>query len=525
MATNILLALPAYGNMVSVTTLNTTHALMQAFMTKGIRGGLAAFSYPEVSEARNILLTGWYDTVPDATHLLFIDSDMGFDPQVIFDLLTFNEPMVGAIYSKKCLPVQWAASGLGEKFAAARGDFMKVAGLGMGCFLIRRDAIDLMLQKMPELSDERMEYHAAKHMLGKRIIRAFDPFDNPDDRTHGRMSEDLSFCCRWRQCGGEIWASVGHDIDHVGMHSFKANYARHIAEKTAAGEVPAPPDSPMETKVCKHGTFTYNRNDTFIGRSLQQYGEWCEFELDLLAPLIKPGDTVIDVGAYIGTHTVAFSRMVGDSGQVFAFEAQPRTGAMLETNIRLNELGNVFWASKVVSDSVTRYRIIDLPPDDVQYNFGAMNIFRGPKPSYPNAGLDIDGVTIDSLGLTPDLIKIDVEGMEPDVIRGAKETIARCKPIIYVENNGDDSSAIAAALDEIGYRAYWSIGPYFNPDNFFRNKFDIWPNVMPSVNMIAVPNSDIERWMPFVKANMPLFTGADDNWRKALAAAQAQAAE
>lgn len=239
MATNVLIGLPAYGNMVSLATLNTTHAIMQAFLSKGIRGGIAAFSYPEVSEARNIILTGWYDTCPDATHLLFLDSDMGFSAQVVLDLLMFNEPMVGAIYSKKCVPIQWAASGLGDKFAERRGDFMKVAGLGMGCFLIRRDAITTMLEQMPELSDSRMEHHAAKDMLGNRIIRAFDSFDNPDDTAHGRMSEDLSFCCRWRLCGGEIWASVGHDIEHVGMYSYKANYMRHVAEKQEAGELPS----------------------------------------------------------------------------------------------------------------------------------------------------------------------------------------------------------------------------------------------------------------------------------------------
>lgn len=240
MATNILIGICAFGNQVTVATLNTTHALMQAFMAKGIRGGLTAFSYPEIGEARNILLTGWYDTCPEATHLLFIDADMGFSAQVILDMLTFNEPLVGAIYSKKCLPIQWAASGLGDKFAERRGDFMKVAGLGMGCFLIRRDAVTTMIEKMPELVDTRMEMHAAKDMLPSgRILRFFDPMDNPDS---GRMSEDLSFCHRWRvNCGGEIWAAVGHEIEHVGMYSYKSNYIKYIADKADAGELELQP--------------------------------------------------------------------------------------------------------------------------------------------------------------------------------------------------------------------------------------------------------------------------------------------
>jgi hypothetical protein len=239
MATHITVCVPAYGNTLSIATFNTVVSLLQTFMAKGIQGAVAAFSYPDVAEARNIMLTGWYDGIPNSTHLLFIDSDMGFDAQVVMDFLTFNEPMVGALYSRKCIPVQWAASGMGDAVTERRGDFMKVAGLGMGCFLIRRDAIDIMIAKMPEIIDVRMKFHAAKDLLTGRIIRAFDGFDNPDDRAAGRMSEDLAFCCRWRLCGGDVWASIGHTIEHVGNYSYKANYLQDLAAREAAGELPS----------------------------------------------------------------------------------------------------------------------------------------------------------------------------------------------------------------------------------------------------------------------------------------------
>ena len=239
MATNITMALPCYGNQISVPTFQTIMGLQQMFMQKGIGGQVAPFSYPDVAEARNILLTAWYDQLPQSTHMLFIDSDMGFGPEVVSDMLVFGEPIVGALYSRKTLPTQWAGSGMGD-VAERRGDFMKVAGLGMGCFLIRRDAIDLMLEKMPELIDTRMQYHCAKDILRGRMLRLFDGMDNPDDNTHGRLSEDLAFCARWRQCGGDVWAAIGHTIDHIGSYSYKANYMEYIQQKTAKGELPDP---------------------------------------------------------------------------------------------------------------------------------------------------------------------------------------------------------------------------------------------------------------------------------------------
>ena len=64
-------------------------------------------------------------------------------------------------------------------------------------------------------------------------------------------------------------------------------------------------------KRAKHGVFMYNRNDLFIGRSLDLYGEWCEYEILLLRNYIRESDVVLDIGANIGTHSVAFAAMVG----------------------------------------------------------------------------------------------------------------------------------------------------------------------------------------------------------------------
>ena len=84
----------------------------------------------------------------------------------------------------------------------------------------------------------------------------------------------------------------------------------------------------------------FNRNDRFIGRSLEHYGEWCESELDLLLRFCGESDVVLDVGANIGSHTCAFAKAVGANGTVFALEPQRLAFQLLCGNIALNVLTN-----------------------------------------------------------------------------------------------------------------------------------------------------------------------------------------
>src|ERR1035437_10176539 len=95
------------------------------------------------------------------------------------------------------------------------------------------------------------------------------------------------------------------------------------------------------TAQCKYGIFSYFTEDEFIGKSLQLYGEFSDAELDVMRKTVKPGDTVLDVGANVGALTVPMAQMVGPSGKVIAWEPQPETFALLKKNIEQNDLNNV----------------------------------------------------------------------------------------------------------------------------------------------------------------------------------------
>lgn len=125
-----------------------------------------------------------------------------------------------------------------------------------------------------------------------------------------------------------------------------------------------------------HGLFMYNRNDQFVGRGLGLYGQWCEFELQVVRRFIAPGDTVIDAGTNVGTHTVAFAEMVGPAGRVHAFEPQRRNFHMRAGNVALNALDKVICHRQAVGDAAREIALPPLPPPDMPFNFGALALSR-----------------------------------------------------------------------------------------------------------------------------------------------------
>lgn len=130
-------------------------------------------------------------------------------------------------------------------------------------------------------------------------------------------------------------------------------------------------NSYIAVKRCKHGYLMYNTNDMYIGRSLDVYGEWCENELNLLSNYIKRGDTIVDVGANIGTHSLFFANSVGETGTVYALEPQRIQQQILCANLVMNGIQNVYTDQLVASDKFEQALIPVLNPE-IDHNFGAV---------------------------------------------------------------------------------------------------------------------------------------------------------
>lgn len=230
--TNIFGFIPTYRDAIKGVTFDSTHTLSSTLLSKGIGIAWGRYSWFDIAEIRNVALTYWYDIMPDSTHLLFVDDDIGFPAACVLDMLTFGEPVVGAIYRKKTFEYDWAASGLPPGEAEFRGRaFLEVEGLGAGLLLIRRDAVTTMMEKFPELIRPHMTI--GDFARCERTIGLFDHLMS----EKGKVSEDISFCRRWRQAGGKVWANTSHEITHVGDIEFRGCYARWKMEQDAAGKI------------------------------------------------------------------------------------------------------------------------------------------------------------------------------------------------------------------------------------------------------------------------------------------------
>lgn len=218
---SIFICVPAFGQTITAATFLTVCQLQGWLASKGIQGGVSTLSFPDIAELRNMFTTIWYDSMPQCTHILHVDSDMGFSPDLVTDMLMFDKPIIGTIYPQRKVPRSWAGSGTGEVNAERNGNFMRVEGVGMGCTLIRRDAVARMIEAFPELIDTRLTLHPAKPTLEnagcRRLLRFFDKIDDPH---RGNISEDLSFCIRGNQVGIPTWASIGHKVSHVGNYDY-----------------------------------------------------------------------------------------------------------------------------------------------------------------------------------------------------------------------------------------------------------------------------------------------------------------
>jgi FkbM family methyltransferase len=251
------------------------------------------------------------------------------------------------------------------------------------------------------------------------------------------------------------------------------------------------------TETRYHKDFAYYVNDSIIGRSLELYGEYGQSELDFFLWLANPEHVIYDIGANIGTYTVAFA---SSGAQVFAFEPNPKNYALLDTNTK--DLNNVKVYHVAVGSKTQKVFCNDFDLD-VRSNYGAMNINE-------SSGTAVDMISLDNLAIpAPTMIKIDVEGSEFDVLLGMQNKIKENMPVIVYEAHETKQFAeIFNLLKSLDYRLVWLQCMNYNQKNFKQNTNNVFENTA-LFSIVA--------WPPQAPQDILTgheVTGPDDTWQK-----------
>ena len=239
-----------------------------------------------------------------------------------------------------------------------------------------------------------------------------------------------------------------------------------------------------------YGPMIINANDQYIGRSIEMHGYWAQEDIDIIKSLLdlllstKDQVTFYDVGANIGTHTVAIAKSLGAKVKVKSFEAQRQVYYILCGNVAINGLDNVTCYYNAVSDITNNTIMVDLPDYNLPNNFGGLELVNPVRSDNQHMTKTqqemVTTVCIDQYDESVDFIKMDIEGMEHLALAGGSKVIAKHRPICFVEMYKTDIDAVKKFFKELDYIAY-----QFKPDDwiFFPSESDFCVNNAPKIEL------------------------------------------
>lgn len=244
---NVVIATPCYGGLMTHVYVNSLLRLMSSSRKYGFSAGLFTAAHDSlITRSRNALVKSFLDATA-ATHLMFIDADIGFEPEAVQRLLAFDEDVVAGMYPIKV--VDWsrvsAAVRPGMSEDALRESGLHFVGVpctgsehenragfvtgkyaGTGFMMIKRAAIERMVAAYPETQYRAMQTYPTRKEQGAPYYNLFDCMIEPESGVY--LSEDFTFCHRFRKIGGKVWLDTESRLRHVGSMEFHGHAAMEM---------------------------------------------------------------------------------------------------------------------------------------------------------------------------------------------------------------------------------------------------------------------------------------------------------
>jgi hypothetical protein len=248
---SIFVATPMYGGMNHGLYMKACLDLQSLCFQYGVKIKFSfLFNESLITRARNYLVDEFVNR-SDCTHLLFLDSDIHFNPQDVIAMLALDKDVIGGPYPKKAIKWRSVKKAILKNpdidegvLANLTGDYvfnpvkgtaqfsvtepLEVMEIGTGFMMVNREVFTKMEEAFPMIR-YKPDHVGQANFDGSRYIHAyFDTvIDTKDSITGGGsdryLSEDYMFCQMYRKIGGEIYLCPWMKTDHIGTYHFKGD--------------------------------------------------------------------------------------------------------------------------------------------------------------------------------------------------------------------------------------------------------------------------------------------------------------
>ena len=250
---NILIAIPCYDRQISEPTMMSVIKTIMYFRDHNIKFGLATITDSLISRARNNM-TAKFLANEQLTHMMFIDADIGFEPEDIIKLLWHEQEIITAAYPIKS--INWEAvkenvekgiepkkllensirfvvnpvrKDANEKKLSIVNGAIEIFDAGTGFMLIKREAFTKLIKKYPHLkySDDTGGLDEDERKFTYAFFNSYI-----DPHLNRFLSEDYGFCRYWQDIGGKVWVDPVIKLSHLGRIEYEGSMITYL-EKVA----------------------------------------------------------------------------------------------------------------------------------------------------------------------------------------------------------------------------------------------------------------------------------------------------
>ena len=211
--TRVHIAMPCYGGMLTESTFMSFIKWANTARQLGIDWTLETMVNESlISRARNTL-TAKFLEMDTATHLMFIDADIGWEPWHLLVLLNRNVDVIGGLYPMKTMPIKWVVNGFDGAEEGPDG-LQEVSKAGTGFLLMKKHVFEKM-NSHPAVKQYKNDIG-----LDPKFDKHLKTYFDTAVRQHRYYSEDWTFCENWRDLGGKIWVDKRVLLRHTGTYVF-----------------------------------------------------------------------------------------------------------------------------------------------------------------------------------------------------------------------------------------------------------------------------------------------------------------